>query len=88
MTVPASYDGSKLVVIEHNPKVETTQQIIDKVFAELPENEFFSAKCATWMKDKPDSELTRQTIENLEIRGTPLIDMKNFYDQMCKNKTI
>ena len=36
MTVPDGYTGPKLVVLEQNPKVESTQEIIDKVIAELP----------------------------------------------------
>lgn len=61
MDVPADYDASKLVILE-NAKTETTEQIIEKVLAELP-GETFSKNVATWLKDKSDSELTSKTLE-------------------------
>jgi len=75
-----------LTIIEQNPKVETTQQIIDKVLAELDPQDISNTQCAVWEKDKPDCDLTRQTIETVKARNTKLVDMKDFNDMMCKQK--
>jgi len=88
MSVPEDYTGSKLTIIEQNPKVETTQQIIDKVLAELDPQDISNTQCAVWEKDKPDCDLTRQTIETVKARNTKLVDMKDFNDMMCKQKTM
>ena len=57
MNVPADYEGSKLVVLEQNSKVESPRQIVDKVLAELSPDDLQS-NVATWLQDKVDSELT------------------------------
>ena len=77
-----------MTIIEQNPKVETTQQIIDKVLAELDPQDISNTQCAVWEKDKPDCDLTRQTIETVKARNTKLVDMKDFNDMMCKQKTM
>lgn len=84
--MPAEYSGPKLVVLEQNPKVESTQEIIDKVMAELPP-ECFDHQAATWLQDKPDGELTKLSIEAFKKKGTSFVDMKEFHDLVNLKKT-
>jgi hypothetical protein len=35
---------------------------------------------ATWLKDKPDGDLTAKTLETLKLKGANIIDLKEFAD--------
>jgi hypothetical protein len=61
MKVPDDYQGPKLIIIEQNPKIETPQQIVDKVIQEIDPSDL--EQVATWTKDKPDGDLTKAAFE-------------------------
>jgi hypothetical protein len=51
---------------------------VDKVFAEVAAADL--THVASWVKDKPDCELTKVTFETLNQKGSKISDLKDFGD--------
>lgn len=81
MKIPADYAGPKLVVLEQNTKVDSAQQIFERSAAECSHDQLSAA--ATWLKDKPDSDLTKIALEAFK----PKIDLKELADKFNMVKT-
>jgi len=80
---PAGYTGPKLVILEQNPKLETMQQIADKVLAEVSNMNSVSL----FLKDKEDGDLTKTMISSVRSKVTKINELKDFLDRVYLMKT-
>ena len=59
--------------------------MVDRVFSEISGQNLQTV--ATWVKDKPDGDLTTATLTTLDIKGVKTVDLKDFMDQTNQVKT-
>lgn len=86
MPEPSSlYSGPRLVVLEHNPKVDSPAQIMQNVNREVSVGDLKTI--ATWQNDKPDGELTTTVLQGMQSEGAKLIDLQPFADRYNMTKT-
>ena len=79
MQVPVDYEGPALEFVLRTVKPDNTAEAIKQTLGHLT-----GGPVAVFLKDKPDGEVTEQTLAALG--STPQVDMKDFMDRVHLTK--